>query len=304
MWSVRRERTRCGWPRGTWRRSCPGSCACTGVGGLVCWFPAATPAPVTAGYRVWIHSIVNTVFCWFKVKYWRFGLVGRANPMHRWVADPRNKANSVSCYILIYAMLVISPLLKWGPRSQSGWLHGPETCTSLPRSSGWSGGSGQWSDLAAARHRGNGYAMQYNTQIKKGNWNNDTWDEPQRTLVLMFSVPERVSVWAASRSGSMEGRGWSRHSFYTLLWSACLGGHCGKHSTSFSRGILQRLRQYLPITCIKNEEEVTSPTFRPLLCSRRISDLLTCRQTGQSRGLPKAKKNIMRSLCLNRAALR
>lgn len=37
-------------------------------------------------------------------------------------------------------------------------------------------------------------------------------------------------------------------------------------------------------------------TFQPLLCSRQISDLLACRQTDQSRGLPenKAKKMVIR----------
>lgn len=45
-WFVHRERRHCGWPRGTWRQSCPASCAWTGADGLVCWSPAATPTPV------------------------------------------------------------------------------------------------------------------------------------------------------------------------------------------------------------------------------------------------------------------
>lgn len=50
---------------------------------------------------------------------------------------------------------VALPQWKSGPRFQSDWWRGPETCTWLRRSSGWSGGSGQWSDPAAERHRSN-----------------------------------------------------------------------------------------------------------------------------------------------------
>ncbi len=57
-WFVHRERRRCGWPHGTWRQSCPGSCAWTGAGGLVCWSPAATPAPVTEGCRVCMRKVI------------------------------------------------------------------------------------------------------------------------------------------------------------------------------------------------------------------------------------------------------
>lgn len=59
VWCARRERRRCGWPHGTWHQSCPGSCAWTGVGGLVCWSPAATPAPGTEGRRIWMTKSIE-----------------------------------------------------------------------------------------------------------------------------------------------------------------------------------------------------------------------------------------------------
>lgn len=50
--------------------------------------------------------------------------------------------------------------------------------------------------------------------------------------------------------------------------------------------------------------KVTAPTSQPLLCSRRISGLLTCRQTDQSRGLPGNKGHNCDGIILPRAAQR
>lgn len=44
-WCAHRAQRHCGWPPGTWHRSCPTSCACTATCESGDWFPRATPAP-------------------------------------------------------------------------------------------------------------------------------------------------------------------------------------------------------------------------------------------------------------------
>lgn len=114
VWFVHRVQRHYGWPHETWRQNCPGSCAWTAAGGLVCWSRAATPAPVKDAQNTFYHNVLTYIF-----------------EDVRW------------CVML--------PQWKWGLHFQSDWWHGPKTYTSLRRSFGWSGGSGQWIDLAAAR---------------------------------------------------------------------------------------------------------------------------------------------------------
>ncbi len=56
-WCGRMEQTRCGWPHGTWRQNCPGSCALRAGDESTCWFPSAIQAPETQEQNnfSWMH---------------------------------------------------------------------------------------------------------------------------------------------------------------------------------------------------------------------------------------------------------
>lgn len=116
-WSGRKAPTRCGWPRGTWRQSCPESSTCRGACVSCGWCPADPPVPSSTRHterrrKKKMHHTENT--------FWH-----------------------------IYSVKLSVPWWRWGPRSQSGWWPAPETCRGQPRPSGWSAGWDRWSGLEA-----------------------------------------------------------------------------------------------------------------------------------------------------------
>lgn len=62
-WSGRKGPTRCGWPRGTWRQSCPESSTCRGACVSCGWCPADPPVPSSTwhtGKKI-MHHAENTL---------------------------------------------------------------------------------------------------------------------------------------------------------------------------------------------------------------------------------------------------